>query len=69
VTDLSERKFALYVDFLKRVELLGDALPAIPDIQLTSECAAPLAEYERKKIAEALEEESVSRAINIGQAN
>jgi len=41
VTDLSEKKFSLYVTFLKKVELL-----------------APLVEYERKKIAEALEEVS-----------
>lgn len=45
VTDLSEKKFDLYVGFLKKVELLS-----------------PLAEYERKKIAEALEELS----FNIG---
>jgi len=41
VTDLSEKKFSLYVAFLKNVQLL-----------------APLAEYERRKIAEALEEVS-----------
>lgn len=41
VTDLSERRFALYCSFLKKVDLL-----------------TPLAEYERKKIAEALEEVS-----------
>lgn len=46
VSDVSERKFALYVSFLKKVELLS-----------------PLAEYERKKIAEALEEV----ALNVGQ--
>ena len=43
VTDLSEKRFGVYVGFLKKVELL-----------------MPLAEYERKKIAEALEETSIS---------
>jgi len=42
VTDLSEKRFGVYVGFLKKVELLQ-----------------PLAEYERKKIAEALEEVNV----------
>eukprot|EP00457_Paulinella_chromatophora_P002006 gb/GEZN01002009.1/.p1 GENE.gb/GEZN01002009.1/~~gb/GEZN01002009.1/.p1 ORF type:complete len:772 (-),score=141.10 gb/GEZN01002009.1/:214-2529(-) len=39
VTDLSEKKFGVYVSFLNKVDLL-----------------APLANYEREKIAEALEE-------------
>jgi CRP-like cAMP-binding protein len=39
VTDMSEKKFGIYVSFLNKVELL-----------------APLANYEREKIAEALEE-------------
>lgn len=41
VTNLSEKKFGQYVDFLKKVELL-----------------VPLADYERQKVAEALEEVS-----------
>lgn len=48
VTDLSEKKFGVYVGFLKKVELL-----------------TPLAEYERKKIAEALEEVSVPAGATI----
>ena len=48
VTDLSEKRFGVYVGFLKRVELL-----------------MPLAEYERKKIAEALEETSISAGTTV----
>jgi CRP-like cAMP-binding protein len=48
VTDLSEKRFGVYVGFLKKVELL-----------------MPLAEYERKKIAEALEETTISAATTV----
>jgi cAMP-dependent protein kinase regulator len=48
VTDLSEKRFGVYVGFLKKVELL-----------------MPLAEYERKKIAEALEETTISAGTTV----
>jgi len=48
VTDLSEKRFGVYVGFLKKVELLQ-----------------PLAEYERKKIAEALEETSIAAGTTV----
>lgn len=48
VTDLSEKRFGVYVGFLKKVDLL-----------------TPLAEYERKKIAEALEETTISAGTTV----
>jgi len=48
VTDLGEKRFQLYVSFLKKVELLQ-----------------PLAEYERKKIAEALEETKLHAGVTV----
>jgi CRP-like cAMP-binding protein len=48
VTNLSEKKFSLYISFLKKVDLLS-----------------PLVEYERKKVAEALDEVSASAGQTI----
>jgi hypothetical protein len=65
VTDVSERKLQLYIDFLKRVDLLGNVVAyyvythELIVVFVVYDIIAPLAEYERRKIAEALEEVSV----------